>query len=290
MPWRPVGEMVTVAGRGEFFIRHHRHPDASAPVVLLLHGWTASADLQFVAAYRALAERFSIVGIDHRGHGRGLRTPDAFSLEDAADDAAAVLAELGIGPVVVVGYSMGGPIGLHLTRRHRSMVSGLVVQATALEWRATRRERVLWRLMPWAGSWLRTRAYRWYIGRAVPRLVDDGNDLRPFVPWLVSEMSRTDPFAIVDAGRALGTYDARSWAGSLDVPTASLITTEDRLVLPAKQRALAAALGATVRELPADHLATLTDGEDFARLTVELIDLVLGAQPPVVPPAAADGV
>lgn len=287
MPWLPTGEMVRVEGRGEFFIRHHRHADASAPVVLLLHGWTASSDLQFVAAYRALAQRFSVVGIDHRGHGRGLRSPDAFSLEDAADDAAAVLGALGIRRVVAVGYSMGGPIGLHLTRRHRALVAGLVVQATALEWRGTWRERLLWRVLPVAGSWLRSRGYRRYLNRAVPQLVDLDNELRPYVPWLVSEMSRNDAFAMVDAGRALGAYDAREWAGSLDVPAGSLITTQDRLVKPAKQRALAAALGATVRELHGDHLAALANTADYARLTVELIDVVLAAQPVTAAPLAA---
>ena len=115
---------------------------------LLLHGWTASSDLQFFTAYEALAERCSFVGIDHRGHGRGLRSPDAFTLEDAADDAAAVVRHLGVGPVVAVGYSMGGPIALHLARRHPDVVAGVVVQATALEWSGTWRERALWRVLP----------------------------------------------------------------------------------------------------------------------------------------------
>ena len=72
----PEGRLVRVDGRGELFARLHRHPDPDAPVVLLLHGWTASIDLQFVTAYEALAARYTFVGIDHRGHGRGLRTPD----------------------------------------------------------------------------------------------------------------------------------------------------------------------------------------------------------------------
>ena len=80
---------MRIEGRGELFVRLHRHPDPAAPTVLLLHGWTASSDLQFFTAYEALAERCTFVGIDHRGHGRGLRSPDAFTLEDAADDAAA---------------------------------------------------------------------------------------------------------------------------------------------------------------------------------------------------------
>ena len=86
---------MRIEGRGEFFVRVHRHADPAAPVVLLLHGWTASSDLQFFTAYEALAERYSFIGIDHRGHGRGLRSPDPFTLEDAADDAAAVVRALG---------------------------------------------------------------------------------------------------------------------------------------------------------------------------------------------------
>ena len=152
-PWLPRGEIVLVPGRGEFFVRRHVHPDPAAPTVLLLHGWTASADLQFLGAYRALAEHYSFVGIDHRGHGRGFRSTERFELEDVADDAAAVVRQLGIDQVIALGYSMGGPVSLHLTRRHRDLVAGLVVQATALEWRATLRERLHWPV-PKLGAWL----------------------------------------------------------------------------------------------------------------------------------------
>ena len=41
------GRTVNVPGRGEFFIRHSQHADPSATTVLLLHGWTASSDLNF---------------------------------------------------------------------------------------------------------------------------------------------------------------------------------------------------------------------------------------------------
>ena len=155
-PWLPRGEVVFVQGRGEFFIRRHVHADPTAPTVLLLHGWTASSDLQFLAAYEALAEVCSFVGIDHRGHGRGMRSLRPFELADVADDAAAVVRELGIDSVIALGYSMGGPISLHLTRRHPDLVSGLVVQATALEWSGTLRERLVWRLLPIMGVALRS--------------------------------------------------------------------------------------------------------------------------------------
>jgi len=274
LPWLPEGRTVRVDGRGEFFVRLHRHQDPAAPVVLLLHGWTASSDLQFLAAYEQLAERATFIGIDHRGHGRGLRSPDPFTLEAAADDAAAVVQALGFRRVIAVGYSMGGPVALHLARRHRDLVAGLVLQATALEWRATLSERVLWRVLPIGGSWLRTKGYRRYLNRAVPKLLGVDHHLQPYIPWLVSEMSRNDAFAMVDAGRALARYDATEWAPSLGLPAASLITTKDRLVRPSKQRALAAALGATVREHSGDHLAALADAAEYSTATVELVELV----------------
>jgi len=278
LPWLPEGRVLRLEGRGEVFVRLHRHADADAPVVVLLHGWTASSDLQFVAAYEALAERCTFVGIDERGHGRGIRSPAPFSLEDAADDAAAVIRQLGLGPVIVVGYSMGGPIAMHLTRRHPALVRGLVVQATALEWRGTRRERAMWRFVRFAGRAFRSRGYRRAVNRAMTKwLGGPQHVLAPYVSWLVAEMSRGDAFAMVDAGRALSRYDARPWAGDLGVPAASLITTKDRLVPPRKQRQLAEALGATVRELPGDHLAALVDATDYSRLTVELIELVAAA-------------
>jgi pimeloyl-ACP methyl ester carboxylesterase len=186
--------------------------------------------------------------------------------------------ELGIGPVIVVGYSMGGPISMLLARRHPDLVAGLVVQATALDWKNTRKDRILWRILPIAGSWLRSKGYRRYLNRAVPKVIgidkhgaDVAHPVRRFVPWLVSEMSRNDPFVMVEAGRALADYDAREWAGSLGVPAACLVTTADRFVRPRQQRALAAALGATTRELRADHFATLSHPREHAALTVELI-------------------
>ncbi len=57
----------------------------------------------------------------------------------------------------------------------------------------------------------------------------------------------------------------------LSKPAASLITTRDHLVKPRKQRALADALGAEVRELAGDHISAWVHPEEFAAATVELV-------------------
>lgn len=275
---------MRVDGRGEFFVRRHRHPDPAAPTVLLLHGWTASADLQFLAAYEALGAICSFVGIDHRGHGRGMRSLDAFTLDEVADDAAAVVRQLDIESVIALGYSMGGPIALHLTRRHADLVSGLVLQATALEWNATRRERVLWRLLPMMGVALRSWAQPLAIRKGTEVLLDESSALWPYRRWIAAESLRNEPRAVVQAGKALSRYDARSWASQLGVPAAVLISTKDRLVKPRKQRQLADALDATVVEVAMDHLGALERPVQFSSATVELVSSVaasVAASPPL---------
>jgi len=275
VPWLPPGFTANLPGRGEIFFRHHRHADASAPTLLLLHGWTASADLQFFTAYEALAEHYSFVAVDHRGHGRGIRGQEKFELVDAADDAAALVQHLGVAPVITVGYSMGGPISMLLAQRHPDLVRAMVVQATALEWRSTLWERLKWKTVHVIGPLLRSRVFRRWLRWGILRLLGGNHPLEQYVPWMANEMRRNDVLSVVQAGQSLSRYDARGWASSLGQPAASLITTRDRLVKPRKQRALAEALNARVIELPDDHLVAWSSPDAFAKTSVELVRLVL---------------
>jgi pimeloyl-ACP methyl ester carboxylesterase len=271
VPWVPEGRTAVLPGRGEVFYRRHRHPDAAAPTVLLLHGWTASADLQFFSAYRELSEHCSFVAIDHRGHGRSMRPNEPFELEDAADDAAALVLQLGLGPVILVGYSMGGPLALLFARAHPELVAGIVVQATALEWRATRNERLQWKTVRMLSPVLRSWAYPAWLRVGLHRMAVRQPAMAMYVEWLAGEISRNSPAHLVRAGQALSRYDAVQWAAGLGVPAAMLITTKDHLVKPHKQRQLATALRAHVIELPGDHLAPLLNPVEFSRATSQLV-------------------
>ena len=232
-------------GAGRVLRPPPRPPGSDRPTVVLLHGWTASSDLQFFTAYEALAERVSFVGIDHRGHGRGLRTPTPFTLEDAADDDAAVARQLGIERVVLVGYSMGGPI---------SLTSPAAIGDSSPASSSRRRRWSGWPPGASGGCGGSCRSsvrgcapgYPAFLHSGLPSIVDAGSRPRAVRRLARSEMSRNDAFAMVDAGRALSRYDARPWAGR-SASRGRLITTRDRLVPPRKQRALAAALGARTR-------------------------------------------
>ena len=280
--------MRHLPNRGEIFYRHHRHPDPTAPTLLLLHGWTASADLQFFTAYETLAEAYSFVAVDHRGHGRGIRNVrEPFRLEDAADDAAALVEALGLGPVILVGYSMGGPIAMLFWRRHPELVAGVVLEATALEWRESRPERLMWRTLGLLGVMLRGWWYPLSLRLGLRNLVKGQPSLETWVPWIEGEVHRNEVRSIVQAGRALAQYDARPFASGIDVPTGLLLTTGDRLVRPWKQRALADAIHAEVVEVAGDHLSPWTMPDDFARATRRLVDSVARRAAPAAVPEQA---
>jgi pimeloyl-ACP methyl ester carboxylesterase len=270
-PYLPPGRVVNLPGRGEVFVRDSGGAPAN-PAVLLLHGWTASADLNFFPVYAHLANPYRVIAMDLRGHGRGMRSTEPFSLEDCADDAAALLGELRAGNVIVVGYSMGGPVGLLLARRHPGQVAGLVMQATALEWRRAPHERMVWRLLSVLELGLRLGTGAGFVERVLRQAIEEAPELDVLRPWLAAEFRRGLARELADAGRALSLYDAQPWAAELGLPAAMLITTRDRLVRPSKQRELAEALRAHVIEIDADHDLPLLKGDEYARLTRLAVD------------------
>ena len=273
-PFVLSGKVVEVPGRGEMFVRHHQHANPNAPTLLLLHGWTASCDSQFFAAYEELSQHFSIIGVDHRGHGRGLRPSVPVTLEDCADDAAAVAKELGATSVITVGYSMGGPISLLTAQRHPAFVSGMVLQATALEWSGTPRERRRMRFIgPMAHFVGRPRILRFFFNRTLPR----GHENRRFMSWMIAENRRNDPWMIAEAGKAIATFDARGFAPVLNKPASFVFTLRDTVVLPHKQQALATAVNAQIIEIDGDHMAPIVMPREFAVVTRQAVDLVVAA-------------
>ena len=144
----------------------------------------------------------------------------------------------------------------------------------AMEMHDAREDRFRWRMLMFLEGILRSRRLRSWIARYLREEAFANPDLEPYVPWMLAEMRRTDPRAIVEAGLALRDFDARPFAPSIDVPAAGVITTADRVVRPVKQRALASAVRATTFEIAADHDATMAAAIPFAAVTVEAVEAV----------------
>ena len=77
-PW--TDRDIELPGRGRTSIREVHGPEG-APTLVLLHGLAATGRLNWFAALRALSERFRVIVVDHRGHGRGFgRTTSAWPI------------------------------------------------------------------------------------------------------------------------------------------------------------------------------------------------------------------
>lgn len=275
----PPGSVIHIPGRGEFFVRDS---GGDRPAVLLLHGWMFASDSNWWPVYDDLSGAgLRVLALDHRGHGRGLRTTEPFTLRACAQDAAALVEHLGCAPVTALGYSMGGPIAELLARDRPDLVRGLVLCATAQDWRG-----------PWMKAYWRTMAgIRLALGlfpiRSWEMLLKGTRIERgPLRTWLAAELTRGSSVDIAEAGRELGRYDAGPWIQELrGLPSAVVVTSRDRSVPPAKQRELAEALRAQVFEVDGDHLAVAVHPDRFRPVLVRALEAV-GASSGATPSAA----
>jgi pimeloyl-ACP methyl ester carboxylesterase len=99
----------------------------SGPVLLLVTGGPTDAGM-FTDLAERLADRYTVVGYDQRGHSRSTLDgePEDIPVALHADDAAAILKAVGNGPAYVYGTSGGGTIGLELVARHPELVRTVV--------------------------------------------------------------------------------------------------------------------------------------------------------------------
>ncbi|HVM07946.1 MAG TPA: alpha/beta hydrolase [Acidimicrobiales bacterium] len=277
-PLLPPGRHLDLPGRGTTFIRELEGPPG-APTVFLLHGLSGGADLNWFPAFDVLARHFRVVAIDHRGHGQGIRSKEPFRLEDCADDAVAVMDQLGIDRVIAVGYSMGGPIAQLMWHRHRRRVSGLVLCATSRNFRGHPRDRIMFTTVPIASLTARIPGFQ-LMRNAVESAI-----LPRFAPdwlkrWTQVELRRHDAAALAQATQALGRYSSHSWIRAVDVPTSVIVCTDDQLVPPRRQEKLAQSIpGARRYAVDCDHFAITKEPEVFVPVLVDACLTVAGMAP-----------
>lgn len=101
------------------------------PPVLLIQGtgvpgegWRPQID--------ALSARYRVAWFDHRGIGRSGAPVAAFSVDDLAEDAAAVLDACGWPATHLAGHSLGGIVAHRLARRHPGRALSLSLMCTFL--------------------------------------------------------------------------------------------------------------------------------------------------------------
>jgi proline iminopeptidase len=102
------------------------------PVVIALHGGLGFDHAYLRPGMGVLQNHAQIVYVDLRGQGRSGRPPlDTCTLEQMADDVAALCVHLGVDRAFVLGHSAGGFVAMHMALRHPDLIQGLILSGSS---------------------------------------------------------------------------------------------------------------------------------------------------------------
>ena len=257
----PEGRVLDLPGRGRTFVVDVPGPPG-APTLVLLHALGCTAYLSWYPVLADLAQGHRVVMFDQRWHGRGIRS-SRFRFEDCADDVAAVLDALEVERAVPVGYSMGGAIAQLTWRQHPDRVAGLVLAATARNFRGKRREKVFFPVM--SAAMLPLSPYcRSRVERVAELLPEMPSAAAAEAGWGLAEFRSTSAWSMPAVLEQLGRFNSAPWVGDIDVPTSVVVTTRDRTIPARRQLRLAESIeGAEVFVVEGGHASLVLRADRF---------------------------
>jgi pimeloyl-ACP methyl ester carboxylesterase len=268
--------MVELPGRdGATYVTDTPGPHPDSPTLVLLHALGCTGLLTWYPTIEPFSRRYRVVTLDLRWHGQGIRSEE-FSLYDCADDVAALIDALELDDVIVCGYSLGSIVAQRVWRQHPEKVQGLVLCATTDRFALTPSDRMFFTGMGAAMFGARGIA-RSRTALTAARAAARALDLEPsdIHEWALGEFRLTSPWAIGQALAALGKHHSRPWIGRIDVPTAVVVGTSDRVIAPARQVSLARAIpGATVHDVDGGHAMCVLEAERFVPVVAEAVNTV----------------
>lgn len=105
---------------------HYELAGSGRPAIVLVHGGCCTLS-DWRAQIGCLSAEFTVLAMDLRGHGRSTGTAGTFSVPRWAEDVAALIEALAIGPAVIVGHSLGTRIAAEAVSRRPGNAAALVL-------------------------------------------------------------------------------------------------------------------------------------------------------------------
>lgn len=219
--------------------------------IVFLHGFPHNRDL-WVAQLGALQGQARCIAPDLRGFGdsKGGGGPP-YSMDQYADDVAALLDALAIERAVICGLSMGGYVAMAFWRRHRARVRGLILMDTRAggdtpEGRERRNEMITLARAKGSGA---------VADAMITGMV--GKRTREKCPEVVEEVHRMLASAplpgVIGALEALRERpDSTATLGTIDVPTLIIVGSDDVITPPSEAALMHAAIPGSTLEVIAN--------------------------------------
>jgi pimeloyl-ACP methyl ester carboxylesterase len=243
---------------------------AGSPTVLLLHGlganassWTLQFDSLIEVGMRPLAP-------DAPGFGQSRYDGRGWSFKRVAADLAGLLGELRIGPVHLVGLSMGGVLAQQFVLDYPQLVRKLVLVSTFSVLRPET-------LSQW-GYFFRRLLVVHTLGlkqqsEFVARRVFPEAGQAALRRMAMEQIATADPRAYRAAMRSLGFFNSRRRLKEIKVPALIVTGANDSTVSPAHQRMLAGGIcGARQVVIPeAGHAVAIDQFAAFNQILLEFL-------------------
>ncbi|HVE99426.1 MAG TPA: alpha/beta fold hydrolase [Mycobacteriales bacterium] len=244
---------------------------AGQPVVLL-HAFPLNASM-WLAQREALGTTHRVITPDQRGFGGTQLGHDQPSLDEVADDVAAMLDARKLDRVVLGGLSMGGYVAMAFLRRHAERVSALILADTKIgadsPEAAANRRRIADEVIA-AGSSAQL------VDALLPSLLGEtSRQRRALVVGRVKALIEKAPaYAVAWAQRAMAERpDSAATLAAVSVPTLVVVGEEDTISPPDDAELIAKTVpGATLTRIPAaGHLSAVEAPAEFNAVVSEFL-------------------
>jgi pimeloyl-ACP methyl ester carboxylesterase len=233
--------------------------EGGAPALIFVHGWCCDRHY-WDAQVAAFSPRYTVVCLDLAGHGDSGRGRSRWSAGAFGEDVAAVVRHLGLGQVVLVGHSMGGPVIVEAARRIPDIVIGAIGADT---WGLGRSQQAIAQfLAPFRADFPAA------MDKFVRASFSDGPDPK-LVERVVTGMSAASPEIAISAISEIGGNDRALRQGLCEVAI-------PKIAINATPRLSAAeALDLGIDLIPmtgVGHFLMMEDAQTFNRLLAQAVE------------------
>jgi 3-oxoadipate enol-lactonase len=258
--------IMTPDGARVSYARARPAHQTNVPCVILIHGAGMSAR-SWARQLHALSARAQILAIDLPGHGDSDAIAEA-SVENYAQSVADLMDELAIGPLFVVGHSLGGAVGMALAAQRSDQVQGLVLISSCAK--APRNSGAIQAMLGLLPAPMR----RILFFSTARRVLFGAGAADDMVQLALKDLRKCKPQTVRQDMQAAEAMDLESTAQNLRVPTLVLCGTHDMITpLAMSQRLRDLIHGAQLRVVDrAGHMLPLEAAEQVNQEIVAFVD------------------
>jgi 3-oxoadipate enol-lactonase len=245
---------------------HHVDEGPRDAPALVLSGSLGSTLEMWRPQVAALAERFRVVRVDHRGHGGSPVPPGPYRMADLAGDVLALLDRLGLDRVAWCGLSLGGMVGMYLASEAPERISRLTLCCTTAHFPDPTpwEERIAAVSSGGTGPLAQGVVARWFTPDWAAAHAD-------VVAEAEAMVAGTPDDGYLACCQAIEAWDHRDRLGAISAPTLVLAGSGD-LATPVEPHArtlVEGIAGARLEVLDAAHLATVEVADRATALIAE---------------------